>query len=1069
MQLLLALLFLVTAQAPIPRPEHPRPDFQRDEWVNLNGEWEFRFDPADQGVKEQWFAKGNFDRRIVVPFCWESKLSGIQNLDKNNKVGWYRRTIQVPPQWQGKGAWLRFGAVDYEATVWVNGKEVGKHVGGYTPFDIDLSEHVKPGESATVVVRAFDPTDPFLPTGKQVGWYTTASGIWQTVWLEARPKAFIDDFKVTTTNNEGRWRVSVDVSLKDAGWADRLEVLIGDARHVIPADQRTNREESWKGGRLDVEIPAPRLWTPWSPYLYPLTLVLTTPDGRRDVVKSYFGVRTISRGKFGDLQHESILLNGSPIYLRGALDQSFNPDGIYTAPSEEFLVRELQMAKNVGLNFLRIHIKPEEPIRLFHADRMGVLIMQDLPNSWRHAERSRTAWEQTFHETYRRSKNHPSIFSWCLFNETWGLTNGDYHNFKKEPETQQWVAKMFDMAKATDPTRLIEDNSPCHYDHVKTDIHSWHFYIDNDAEATKHIEDVVKNTFPGSSHNCAPGWKQGTEPLINSEYGSVSAGGGDRDVSWGVRHLTTQLRRHSKIQGYVYTELTDIEWEHNGFANYDRTPKEFGYDAWNPGMTLAHLQGADFVGLKESGAIKTSANSVTVRPFVSHFDPATRPTRIRLWIRGSNERGEFGEFPGAEVAVQAKLFDVVEQPAVTLAIPSGAKAFVGAIAVDLIDAAGRRIAANYTNLVYPSVKPSLPKAEWLDQQRRTLAVRFQPTGFAANAFKGARTRTGKFAATGAGEVEYRVAVPQALRGRVAQIDFTAEVASRAGSAKVDWPSRPNSQDYPQTDVRKHPSRLALTINGAPATWGLADVPVIQAGVLPDDPADARGVLSHVRHLDPGAYGYRLVANAPPAPLGDFVSVKLAADNGLSLYDGTTGRYPLAPTLTFRLAEAGPTDADPATWYPEATTVDHLASTLKPILAHGAEWRFVTEAPPRSWNQPDFDDSKWKSGKGGFGAQGTPGIKLNSDWSTPDIWMRATFDLPADVNQIEAQLFHDENTEVFVNGRQLFRRRGYVTEYQEVPLTDEQRKLFKPGKNVVAVHCHQTGGGQGIDLQFFGSK
>src|SRR5215207_6380557 len=226
MQMLLAIFLLVVAQGQVPRPEHPRPDFQRGQWQNLNGEWEFRFDESDAGVKENWFAQGTYDKKIVVPFCWESKLSGIQDLDKKNKIGWYRRTVNIPAEWQGKGVWLRFAAVDYEATVWVNGKEVARHEGGYTPFDVDLSNHVRPGESATIVVRAFDPTDRFLPTGKQIGWYTTSSGIWQTVWLEARPKAFIDDFKVTTTNENGKWFVNIAANFGGEQGESRFDVFV---------------------------------------------------------------------------------------------------------------------------------------------------------------------------------------------------------------------------------------------------------------------------------------------------------------------------------------------------------------------------------------------------------------------------------------------------------------------------------------------------------------------------------------------------------------------------------------------------------------------------------------------------------------------------------------------------------------------------------------------------------------------------------------------------------------------------------------------------------------------------
>ena len=210
-----------------------------------------------------------------------------------------------------------------------------------------------------------------------------------------------------------------------------------------------------------------------------------------------------------------------------------------------------------------------------------MLIMEDMPNTWRQNATARKAWESTMREVVARDRNHPSIFAWVDFNETWGL--GDPPAYKKDKDTQAWVKSMVAETRKLDPTRLVEDNSPCNYDHVEgSDLNSWHFYIDDHKSARLHIEDVVKRSVPGSPFNYCPGEKMNTSPLINSEYGSVSAGGGDRDVSWGFRDLTTQLRRHNKIQGYIYTELTDIEWEHNGFFDYDRGKKEFGYDAVRP-------------------------------------------------------------------------------------------------------------------------------------------------------------------------------------------------------------------------------------------------------------------------------------------------------------------------------------------------------------------------------------------------------------------------------------------------------------------------------------------------------
>ena len=238
-------------------------------------------------------------------------------------------------------------------------------------------------------------------------------------------------------------------------------------------------------------------------------------------------------------------------------------------------------------------------------------------------------------ETIARDYNHPSIITWVAFNETWGL--GHPEAYKTDRDTQQWVSSMVDVIRKLDPSRLVEDNSPCYYDHIaNTDLNSWHFYIDDPAKAREHIAEVVAKTEPGSSFNYCPGEVQTTAPLINSEYGGVSAGGGDRDVSWSFRDLTTQLRRHSKIQGYVYTELADIEWEHNGFVDYDRTPKEFGYEAFVPGMTVSELQGADFIGYDAPPAIVARpGETITVPLFVSHFSDRKGPARLRGGSRES--------------------------------------------------------------------------------------------------------------------------------------------------------------------------------------------------------------------------------------------------------------------------------------------------------------------------------------------------------------------------------------------------------------------------------------------------
>ncbi len=620
----LVLFFAAAGALLAQRPEHPRPDFERAQWMTLNGKWDFGFDDK-------------FGRSITVPFCWESELSGVAK--KGETTGWYRRTFTIPSDWKGKHAWLHFDAVDEEAQVWVNGKELGSHHGGYSAFEFDLNNVAKAGESATVVVRAFDPTDQELPVGKQTpGWYTYTSGIWQTVWLEARPEHHIKSFALTPRQQGEKWFIDIDAVPSpiarvtvDAPQPSEADFRIRVTGAGIKAADVELKMGHW---RSSIPIENPRLWTPDSPALYEVTL-----ESSEDRVKTYFGLRTISRGKFGDLTHESIFLNGQPVYWRGALDQSFNPKGIYTAPSDEFLKHDMELAKAAGIQFLRIHIKADEPRRLYWADRLGVLIMQDMPSASFQNPAKRGAWEETMRATIARDRNHPAIFAWVAFNETWGLSyfRNSQPAYPQNLDTQKWVEAMWREMKQTDPSRLVEDNSADKRDHVATDINSWHFYIDDYQRAKAAIENVVANTMAGSNFNFVKDRVQDTAPLINSEYGSVSAGGGDRDVSWGFHYLTNELRRHEKVQGYIYTELSDIEWEHNGFYNYDRSAKEFGYDAYVPGMGTRDLQGEDYIGYDDPPMMKAPVFSLPV--FVSHFSGRTGQASLRWWLTGTDDFG----------------------------------------------------------------------------------------------------------------------------------------------------------------------------------------------------------------------------------------------------------------------------------------------------------------------------------------------------------------------------------------------------------------------------------------------
>lgn len=831
------------------RPEHPRPDFERPQWMTLNGQWEFGFTEKLGG-------------KITVPFCWESELSGVHKTGET--VGWYKRTFRIPASWTGKHAWLHFDAVDEEARVWVNGQDLGTHRGGYSPFEFDLNKVAKPGDTATVIVRAQDLTDQELPVGKQTpGWYTYTSGIWQTVWLEARPEHFIKSFTLTPRHEGDKWLIDVDAD----GDLPALSVTGIDASPI--------KFESGHA-RASIEIKNPKLWTPDSPNLYDISL-----QAGEDRIKTYFGLRTISRGKFGNLDHESIFLNGQPVFWRGALDQSFNPKGIYTAPSDEFLKHDMELAKAAGIQFLRIHIKADEPRRLYWADKLGMLIMQDMPSASYQNPAKRWAWEETMRATIARDHNHPSIFAWVAFNETWGLSY--YHTsqptYAQNPDTQQWVESVWKEMKQLDPSRLVEDNSADKRDHVATDINSWHFYIDSYERAKAQIDNVVAKTFPGSEFNFVKGHKQETAPLINSEYGAVGAGGGDRDVSWGFHFLTNELRLHEKIQGYIYTELTDIEWEHNGFYNYDRSAKDFGYDAFVPGMTTRDLQGEDFVGYVGPPVVKATAFTLPV--FVSHFSARTGQPTLRWWLTGTDDFGIFVTTPPQTQPVKWERARVTNDIHLDVRVP-GSRPFTGALSMELLDSAGKRIAANFVNVATRTAMS--PRIEVINA--KLVALRFSPIEVREQG-PDSGIYPGKFWAANHAYVSYRVILPDwVIAAGPEKIELLAEMGTHAGTAKLDWPWRQKAIDYPQTDVHKYPGKVNILISGVDA----GDV------ALADDPADIRGFLSSVAGFHHASYGYLTRVSAPAPKGATDLTIRILATNGLSIYGEGMGRYGFDPVV-----------------------------------------------------------------------------------------------------------------------------------------------------------------------------
>ncbi len=936
-----------------PRPEYPRPERQRGtiegfDWLNLNGPWQFRFDPDRRGVAEAWFSPGTPEWReqIIVPFCWESlaawgegDTAGNDNyystrvfrrpleVTRENhrsaeryEVGWYRRSFVVPDNevWQGKRVILHIGAADFFTDCWSNGVHLGRHEGGYTPFEFDLTDTLRAEDGqnvAHVVMRVEDPMDnKEQPVGKQWRWYTTTSGIWQTVYLEPRSPTHIRCFRVYTDIQAGTARFVVQCAHTTPGCRVELEVSFADG----PA-QTASLELRRGAAEHTVKLSRIVLWDPNSPNLYDLVLRLRRNGEILDTITSYFGMRKVDF----EIAQESgaataLRLNGEPRYLRGALYQSYYPDGVYTASSIDTLKNDIVYAKKGGFNFLRVHIKVDDPLLLYWADKLGILLMADFPNFGEGGDTplGRSRFETMMREAIERDFNHPSIFAWCLFNETWGF--GGQTGFierllaqsagqtvtatetQTEPKRkaaagarpgmtlpQQWVQDMWELAKQLDPTRLVEDMSVCHWDHLEyylhcdTDINSWHFYISDYAKAKAHIDKIVGSTFLGSSFNYVPGFLHRGQPLINSEYGGVGALDGDRDVSWSFKFLTNELRLHQQIAAYIYTELHDVEWEYNGFLNYDRTPKEFGYDPKmiNESNTLPI----------DAPPVQRVAPGETVRlpVYSSHYSAKHYRNVLLHWATaGIDSRGRFHQnLAGGRMPIDFPHRQVA--PAQTLELRMPDATMLCTVLVSARTANGQKVAENFVHYLVSAAYP--PE---LETTPRSLILRGLPGAWAQAEWSGPsgprEDATAHDACFGTGHGFYEWVLP--LQG--------AEVA-KAHRLRVLCEASSHRIDTPQTDSDIFPTTLQMSLNG---------IPVYKA-TLRNHPHDARGVLSYLRGGF-GAYGYPAYAIAEGDSLREIartvqedalrlrcaVPADALAQGGITIYGAESGRFPITPTV-----------------------------------------------------------------------------------------------------------------------------------------------------------------------------
>ena len=573
--LTLGTAFCTANAVDIPRPEYPRPQFERTDWVNLNGQWTFEMDFGSSGEQRGWTNTKGLSKKITVPFCPESELSGIGYTDFIPCV-WYQRNINIPAEWNGKKILLHFGAADYETKVYVDGKMVGEHKGAGSSFNFDITSYVKAGQQANLVVRVYDNLRGGMqPGGKQCTAlysagcsYTRVTGIWQTVWMEAvNEQALKNVFAIPDIDQQ---QLVVRPEFYNEGNNNTLTVEVKDGKKTVA--KRTSQASNQS--TIVLPIKNAHLWSPEDPYLYDVKYTVKNAQGEViDEVSSYMGMRKvhISGGYF--------YLNNKPYFQRLVLDQGYYPDGIWTAPSDEALRQDIEMSKAVGFNGARLHQKVFEERYYYWADKLGYLTWGEEAswvlniNNELAVRNFLTEWA----EIVVRDRNHPSLVTWTPLNETWNATPGVYVRF---------VNDLYDLTKAIDPTRPINDASGD--SHVKTDIWSVHDY-------TREPDKLIAN------HTI----KAGVEPYRNmkgkdflSNYAGqpymVDEFGGlpwipkeERANSWGyganidtveefysiLEKEIDALKACKHVVGFCYTQITDVEQEKNGIYYYNRKPK----------------------------------------------------------------------------------------------------------------------------------------------------------------------------------------------------------------------------------------------------------------------------------------------------------------------------------------------------------------------------------------------------------------------------------------------------------------------------------------------------------------
>jgi beta-galactosidase/beta-glucuronidase len=577
-------LFVIIAAATflpaqsVPRPEYPQPQFQRAEWRNLNGEWQFEFDDANVGRIPK-----SFTRKIVVPYAFETKLSGIGDTSFHPYV-WYRRELPIPAAWRDRHVLLHFGAVDYRARVWVNNQYVGEHEGGSTPFHFDITAQLNPSSPNTVTVQAWDPpTDRYIPRGKQYWlpkskgiFYTRTSGIWQSVWLEATGANYLKRVKVEA-GMDGVAKFSARLAHPQVGLSLTGVIL----REGVEVGRFTAKTSELTTVEAAIAVRNPLLWSTDAPNLYDVEYTLSNGAQKLDEVRSYLGFRQVA------IENGQFLLNRRPMLFRSVLDQGYWPDSTLTPPTEDAILFDLKTTKEMGFNGVRKHQKLEDPRYLYWADKLGLMVSSEMANAYLYDDEYAARFTREWIEAMERDINHPSIVMWIPVNESWGV------NDLSDPRQQMHLKAMYTLTKSLDSTRPVIDNDGWEHTDM-TDLMGLHDYARTGEQLEAKYAGMRMEkglAVPANGRNAmAPGFAYNGAPFFLSEFGGVAwvmPGTKMAEDAWGYAGLekTEQLTidrmmglfraaaRFPASIGYCYTQLTDVEQEINGLLTYDRKLK----------------------------------------------------------------------------------------------------------------------------------------------------------------------------------------------------------------------------------------------------------------------------------------------------------------------------------------------------------------------------------------------------------------------------------------------------------------------------------------------------------------